>query len=483
MHIAPRIYKTTLILLLSTGALLFVQRAEAATLANAKDTISTSRPSPSTPLSANAASGANQVSVFDNKSRFLASDSAKLIRKSSGALIDSSITIASQSAALTTTFFADTLGAAGQAGTDVLFSPITAMHAVSFRTINPVPVGGDIVIRFPGSANNTASPSATTFAFNNLGTSQVVANFSSGSSTCTMAVSAPTVICTVATAQVAAGVTVTILIGCTAQSGGSCTTQAPRLINPTKTATAGTADLWTVNLTTRDGSDVTIDSTSVRIGTIDSVLVQATVDPSLTFTIAGVSNGSAANTGNTTGCGNTETTNTGITPTATSVNLGVLGNTPTGTNTKIGNIAAQLLTITTNAQNGYSLTATSSGSLIDPANGYFLNSSTTPAVFPSGADWFGLHSCSRDASTSTWTSGSDNGCNTYITGSTGDLCKYGWPTRTTSVTLASDSTGPIGNSILAGNGLVTVEYAAGVDAAVPAGNYRSIVTYVATATF
>lgn len=54
---------------------------------------------------------------------------------------------------------------------------------------------------------------------------------------------------------------------------------------------------------------------------------------------------------------------------------------------------------------------------------------------------------------------------------------------TNPITIASDTVGPIGNSLVAGNGLVSMSYAAGADAAVPPGQYTTVVTYVATPTF
>lgn len=471
-----------------------VEKVHAATLAGAKDTITTSRPSPSTPLSANAASGAYQVSVYDNGSRFLASDSAKLIRGST--LIDSAITIASQSAALTSVYFSDALGAAGQNGTDVLFFPVTAMHTIEFTVINTVPTNGDIVITFPtlsaNDADNDASPSATTFQFNNLVTGtggrdniDVYDDTTDISANVTITETEPSagnpgvISINVDSGTIAAGSVVKIYLGCTASTSSSCTTQAPRIINPTKTATAGTADIWKIKIATKDSSGIVLDDATVAIGTIETVEVRATVDASLSFSISGVSNGSAVNSGNTTGCTATETTNAGITPTATVVNLGTLANTPSTTNTKISNIAAQLITITTNAANGYTLTATSSGKLQNYQSGFEIASNTTPQEFPSGSHFFGINACGLDVNTSTWGSAS---CNSYITGSSSP-CKYGWPTPTTAITLASDSTGPVGNTITSGNGLISVRYAAGVDARVPSGEYQTAITYVATPTF
>lgn len=465
-------------------------KVSAATLSSVKDTITNSRPSASAPITANQAANATQVTIVDNGSIFLASDSA-VLRADTGET-QNTVTVASMSAANTPSasqrivYFNSTAANAHHAG-DPITTAITAMHTVQFTVPNAIPSSGKIVLTFPGSADTSASPSATTFAFNGLTSANAAANISyklDGSATCTFTVAAPSITCAPSTA-IAATTIITFLIGCADASTNetACTLQSPRLINPTKTAAAGTADTWMLNIATQDTNSVTIDSGKLKIGTIESVYVQANVDPTLTFTIAGVNNATAINNGNTTGCGTTETTNSGINSSATVIDLGTLNNTPTAIDTKIGNIAAQTLTITTNGINGYSLTATSSGQLINPATGFFIASSTTPTSFPSGDPWFGIHACGLDVTAATWSSGSDQSCNSYIVGSTGDICDYGWPTQTTSVALASDSTGPVANSITAGNGITSVEYAAGIDATVPMGLYRTVITYVATPTF
>jgi hypothetical protein len=242
------------------------------------------------------------------------------------------------------------------------------------------------------------------------------------------------------------------------------------MINPVKTATAGTADIWSVQVKTQDASSADLDSGRTAVGTVETVQVRATVDSSFTFTIAGIGNSVAANTGNTTGCTNTENTTSGFAATATDINLGSL---PVSASVA-PNISAQLITITTNANNGYSLTATSSGHLQDNASGFAIADSTTPAVFPASTPWFGIHACGADVNTTTW-----GAANTTTT--RGGTAKYGWPTQTTSVTLATDNSGPIVGT--SGNGLTTVEYAGAVDATVPSGNFATTVTYVATPVF
>ena len=458
-----------------------VGKVFASTLASASATLTTSRPSASAPLSANQAASATQVSVVDNGSIYLASDSATF-RPDTGETMNV-VTVASMSAASggnRTVYFTSTITNTHHAG-DAVTTAISAMHKIRFIATSPIPSGGKIILTYPGSGDNTASPSATTFAFNAL----IAGNITANNASCTFTISAPTITCTLG-GVVNAATVVTILVGCSAQSGGECTTQVPTLINPTKSAVAGTADIWKVNIDTQDGASAAIDTVRVSLGTIESVQIAATVDPSLTFTIAGVSNGSAVNTANTSGCLQTETTNTGETPTATTVNLGVLANTPAVNTTKIGNIAAQLLTVTTNAVNGYSLVATSSGPLRNLATGYDISSSTTPTAFPSTpAQWFGLHACGLDtnpASTFWNSTGGNTNCNSVIDTGT-NPCKYGWPTQTSPITIAYRTTGPVGNLLVTGSGLTSVAYAAGIDARVQAGTYQTVVTYIATPSF
>ncbi len=456
----------------------------AASLSSASATLTTSRPSASSPVSADAASGVGQLSIFNNGSRYLASDSAQIVR-GTGIISNNPLRIASQSAALTTVYISGTLGTAAGAGADVLYVPITAMHTVGFTANTTIPSSGKIVITYPGTFTNSASPSASTFAFNGLTTGNVKSFPASACNSVSISSSgAPTITCTTNAVQTA-GTNIQIYIGCSAVGGsGGCTTQVPTLINPTKAATAGTADIWKIGVQTQDASSVTLDNSTVAIGTVESVTVRATIDPSLTFSIAGINSGVAVNNGNG-GCSESELTNSGINSSATEVGLGVLSIAP-AVNTKLNNIAAQLLTVTTNGANGYSITATSPASLINPSTGFFLNSNTTPQLFPATGHFFGLHACGVDADylSTKWTSTtSDTNCNSYITGSAGNVCKYGWPTATTPFVIAQDTSGPIGNGVPTGNGLTSISYAATQDVTLPPGQYQTVITYVATPSF
>ncbi len=485
-----------------TGLFLFVftKNAHAATLINASNTITTSRPSAASPFSSDVSGTDTTAAILNNGSFYLASDSAQIRQGQSGALIDAATIIASQSAALTTVYFSEAVGAGAGADSDVLIVPITAMHRIQFTIPQTIPTSGDIVLTFPiletGDANNEASPSASTFQFNDLDTNaatlihvvddgtDITANITAAATNPASAGDSPEIIITLNSGSIVSGSVVDIFIGCTTIAAGDCSAQTPTLINPTKTASAGTADVWKINAQTRDASDVNLDNATIAIGTIESVTVRATVDPTLSFTISGIGNGSAINLGNTTGCLQTETTNAGIDSTSTEVNLGLLANTPSGTDVKVGNIAAQRINITTNAAGGYILAATSSGQLINPETGFFLNSSTTPTAFPSsGADWFGIHPCGLDVTTATWNSTASTACSSFVSGSTDPICLYAWPTQSAPLTLASDAVGPIGNSLVTGNGVISVAYAASVDPGIPPGSYRTVITYVATPVF
>lgn len=442
----------------------FIPEAQAASLANIKDIITTSRPSAASPLSANAAAGSGIISIFDNGSRYLASDSAKIIRNQDGAATNIDINVASQSANLQTVYLGSNTSAFAGAGADVLIVPITAKHTVSFTTITSVPVGGHMYIIFPGSNVNSASPSATAFAWNNLQDANVSASFSSGTATCTItATVAGTVDCEVGTASVSPGTTVTIAIGST----------TPTLINPTKTATAGTADLWKIFIKTTDGSN-DLDIGSTKIGTIESVFVQATVEPTLTFTIAGVANNTNINTIG--ACAGNITTNSGIPSTATDVNLGILGN---------GYISrsAQQLTVSTNAATGYVITATSSGQLKNPASGVIIldanggtsltaNDTPAPETMVAGTPAFGIHPCGGKSNINT---------NQWVVAGDISTAKFSnpWNTGTNTFynTIASYSGGAVTSDATA------VLYAATISSTTPAGIYYTTLTYVATATF
>lgn len=479
---------------------------------NISDTITTSRPSASTPVgTTSTATTDTQIAVNTlNSSRFLASDSARILRTSTGAQIASNLYVSTQSADLSTVFLGNQIGAFAQKGIDVLLMPITAMHTIQLKTAYTMALTDTLTLAFPtlltGDANNPASASASTFQMNtfplvNPSTIKIFDGATDVTSRFTITVvnptagNAPTItFSNLTTAPIPAGDVIKIYIGCTTATSGSCSAQSPSLINPTKTAALGNADSWKVHIAQ---SGTATDATTVSIATIESVTLRATVDPTLSFTIGGIASGQDVGLSNA-GCSITgagKQTNTGITSTANDVNLGTVQNTPNSPGA-ITNVSAQLLTVTTNAANGYAITATASSALMDPTTGFRFNTSAvTPAIFPDGATavpahFFGLHACGPEATAYTWIQGGGSGgttCN-LLAGSTASNCLWSWPTAATTpggpMTIATTATGPIGSGTgIAGNGKTSVAYAAGSDATVPPGNYRAVITYTATPTF
>lgn len=197
-----------------------------------------------------------------------------------------------------------------------------------------------------------------------------------------------------------------------------------------------------------------------------TVQIKANVDPMFTFTISGITNGSPVNKGNTIGCQNKELTNSGIDSQASIVNLGKLSKDSIS-------ISAQTLAITTNAPNGYVLSATSNGHLANQ-NQFFIPDSTTPKPIILGKAWFGIHVCGLDVANSVFGVGKTGG---------GVGAKYGWPTATTPLILSQAQLGPIGNSFLPGSGVVSVEYAATIDSSIRSGTYKTIIKYLALPSF
>jgi hypothetical protein len=488
-----------IIFFLLTGAF-FVQKANAASLTSVSDLLSTSRPSAAAPLSAvnGVAASIGEAQIFDNGSFFLASDSAVILRDplSTLELSDVGLKIASMSATGVPSgnnrivYFSNSTVNAHHQGV-ALVTPITATHTIKFTTISTIPTGGSIIINFPGAGSNAASPSATGFAFNGeLAVPTDVICFPVGACSGGKASNqSNSFTLTTSGGAIAGGTTIYINIGCTAAAAGPCTAFASRLINPTKTAVAGTADAWKISIQTTDtpaNGSVVLDSAILRAATIESVQVQATVEPTITFTIAGITDNTTFNSVNS-NCalnGGNDKTNTGITATATSVNLGLL-------NSGTINAAGQTLTVTTNGSSGYAITATTSGHLINPASGNYFSDANGPAGsnpltandapaangIVAGSTDFGISPCGAHVTSPAY--GGTGGIVFNGASLSTALFTNPWDTGTNGffATIASYSGGPVSNDV------TVIRYAAAISTTQPSGIYSNVVSYVATATF
>lgn len=477
-----RFFLVVAFLSISICALTSLSIAEALTLTDTEtqtvgttDTVSTSRPSAIATLSQAAASGASQLIITDNDSLFMPGDTITVGTESSTVMSYSASDI--PSTGTRTIYLQYPLSQTHATGTRVTYIS-KATHTISFTTTQDLPTDSEISIAFPGSANSTSTPTSASFAFNSLASTDILVNNAS----CDITVSSPTVTCTL-TEDLPDSTTVTFLVGCLAQTNGICQTPKEIVINPTQTKTSGTADIWKVNLTTTDASSSATKTFKTYIATVSTVSVQAQVQSMIVMSTIGINPGSPVNTGNTKMCGISDTTTLSANSSATAISLGRLQKTPASVNTKIANISAQLISVGTNAASGYTLVATSSGHLTNTQTGYGIPDSLTPAVFKSGQAFFGIHPCGADVDSSLWTTGSTNTCSNVTEGSSGTLCKYAFPNATTPITLASDSTGPIGNEVATGSGQLSVLYAGGIDDSVPVGTYSAKITYTLSPNF
>lgn len=472
----------SILLLLLLLGVFFAPKTQAMT--NASDTITTSRPSASAPIVGNQAASDGQVTIFDNGSMFLASDSAVLWPDTGETL--NTATVASMSANgipsanQRVVYFAGTSPANTHHSGDTISAAITATHTIQFTTQQAIIANGTVQLVFPTVASNTASPSATGFSFNGMAStgSGLPANIVTNNITCTgdssSNISGNTITCKTGSG-VSAGTTLTFIIGCTAQSGGVCSAFSPQLINPTKSAAAGTADSWKVVIQTTDNSAVVQEYAKVAIATVESVQVQGYVEPYITFAISGVNNGTVI-------CGDTTNAGPGLDSTATFVNLGEI--------TNAINISAQKLTVSTNGSAGYAITATSSGRLMNPGTGIFFNDANggnglvgndatngtnpAPAAITAATTAFGVHPCAAGGSyiptiPTGWGSGG-GASNKYANPWNGNFTN-GYYAH------LSSYNGVVSNSE------TDVEYAATAALTFPSGIYTTIITYVATPIF
>ncbi len=221
------------------------------------------------------------------------------------------------------TSFSDTLSDSAPA--------VVSDHTIAFTTPTGVANGQTVTVSFAngpfvvGTVDYTDIDVATTsgefsLATNCAGSEMASAAFSGTTLTITM--------CAGDGGLIAANGTTTIQIGLNAAGGNA------QLTNPA-------VGSYEINLTA--GAS---DTGSTRVAIISSVNVTASVDTLFTFTVGGVAGGQGVNQADT----------TGGTTTATTIPFGELsaGNAST---------AAQDLTVSTNARNGFVVTVTADGQL------------------------------------------------------------------------------------------------------------------------
>jgi hypothetical protein len=251
-----------------------------------------------------------------------------------------------------TTFnIATPLGAAALGAADLVIATQSGSLTMAFTTVNQIPLDGDILITLPaidttGKTCDGFPDTNSTVATNGFDLSTVAAadisvtgctdgNWNATETiTCGTSSADHTIRIDRQTAACAASTAITVTID-----------SSPGVINPAPINsghTQGTADVYEINIKTRDGSDNTLDNSDVKVAPVEGVFVSATVDETLSFSVAAVT----ANSGDY--CGVTRTSSTPDT-TAYSIPWGTISSTYAAAT----NNTAQQLTVSTNALSGY----------------------------------------------------------------------------------------------------------------------------------
>lgn len=380
--------------------------------------------------------------------------------------------------------FTPALDATALSANDFVIASQSATHTIAFTLANAVPADGDIYITIPaidttGKTNDGFPDTNSTVATNGFDLNSLAAtDVSVASSGCTNNWNATETI-TAGTASTdhtiridrttdscATGSTITVTVGGT-----------NKLINPAPITghTQGAADVYTLNIKTRDGSDNTLDQSNVKVAVIEGVLVSATIQETLSVTIAGVASSTSV-------CG----ASTDVTTTATSV--------PWGTISNFGAFqeAAQTVTVSTNADGGYVVKVEENDQMGKDGKSCTLPTSDTADATDNCIQdtTCGASACSESTSQD-WTGVGYYGLGYSLANSSGSDASflYNETSRTfstkqfadqeagnTKATIMSNA-GPVASS------QVSLCYRLNVSATQPAGYYFNKVQLTATATF
>jgi len=265
----------------------------------------------------------------------------------------------------------------------------------------------------------------------------------------TVGTTSTTVTLTMAGASIAAGASTTVLIGLNATNEGSPNSQ---IGNPSG---EGSYEI--------DVAAGPTDSGSTRVVILTAVDVTATVDTLFTFSVSGTAANTELSAGGATTTGSAA---------STSVAFGIL-------DALVATSSAHLLTVNTNATNGYNVTVqvdgeleSSTGADIDgiaggdtPAN---WSSPTSPTIgVDSTYGWWGVSSDDDDISS--------RGGNQFVAGQ--------FIAASTTPRAVMGNTGPV-NGQTVGVGTTTIGFQVEISALQEAGDdYSAVLTYIATPTF
>ncbi len=250
-------------------------------------------------------------------------------------------------------------------------------------------------------------------------------------------------------ASVASSSQIIVKIGTNATGGSN------QIVNPSSTTTTYAIDI----------AGTMTDSGQVRVAIVDQVVVSASVDTSLTFTVSGVNSGATVNTSPTT-----------TIATSSSVAL-PFGTLPIG----VSRTLAQDLAVITNAASGYTVTVEQTGALQSTLGATidgFTNGTDIiapiawqgPSALIADPDTYGHWGLTSDDTAITARGGNQFSANTWVSGSTTPIAVLG-------------HTGPA-DGTTSGSGAARVGYQIQISALQEAGNdYSTTLRYIATPVF
>jgi len=363
---------------------------------------------------------------------------------------------------------------------DLAIATQSGSLTLSFTTTAEIPTAGDILVTIPmadnasgndGFPDTTASVTTGGFDLNAIAATDISTTGCTDANwvaTETIAVGSGTTDHTIRvdrqTSACAASSAITITID-----------SAPGIVNPppiTSGHTQGGADVYAINIKTRDGSDNTLDEIDVKVAPVEAVLVSATVDETISFTVAGVSSSSST-------CGKT----TDVTTTAYSVPWGTLINTDTI------HYGSQQLTVSTNADGGYSVTIEENDQM--GKNGGACSGASAGESANCIEDTTCDGAACTESTSADWATATNNGLGFSLANQSGTDASflYNESSRTfSSRQIADQEASETKATVISNAGPVSgssayVCYGISISGTQPAGYYFNKVKYTATATF
>lgn len=465
------------VLLLVISYFIYPSQTDSANLTVAKDTLQTSRLSFAGRVKSPTAEGSSHVWIYTSgTSEFYSVSTA-------GLKVGDALTIGTGSYTIASIVDADefttsaVLGANDADDTDVIYFKSKPQQVITFTTASAIASGFFRVLIPAATSNfNDTVPDSTGFDFNSATTTATNATgytFATPVATVSGGTSCPSgwhcfEYHYVGTGGVGTAITLTI-----GNTNGTTTPIAPA---PKSGHTEGTADAYTFKIqnfvNTSDPTGTPADQTTGKIGVIESVRVTATVDPSISFSIAGIASGQNP-------CGTGATNETDVdTTTGTNAPLAV----PFGTLTlNTFKDAAHLLTVSTNAVSGYTVTAQENDQMgKDGGTATFI------------ADTSGDNGTADETTSDTWDTAAAHPGFGYtlkaVSGATVPFNSSGANFYARRFPAIADPDSPLVQTVMSSTGVAdshtaNVCYRVTVAATQAAGNYENQITYTATASF